>query len=60
MVLVNQILLVFSILKSSINTIKNNERFIQILHKADKEESNELFLDFLKEQPFGQSINLKK
>ena len=31
----------------------------KFLHKADKEESNELFLDFLKEQPFGQSINLK-
>ncbi|WP_150115732.1 AAA family ATPase, partial [Staphylococcus epidermidis] len=56
----SNIISVFHFLKSSINTIKNNERFIQILHKADKEESNELFLDFLKEQPFGQSINLKK
>ncbi|MFK3433875.1 AAA family ATPase [Staphylococcus aureus] len=56
----SNIISVFHFLKTSINTIKNNERFIEILHKADELNSKTSFSNFLKVQPFGQSINLKR
>ncbi|WP_032605602.1 AAA family ATPase [Staphylococcus epidermidis] len=56
----SNIISVFHFLKSSINTIKNNERFIQILHKADKEESNELFLDFFERTTIWSIYKFKK
>lgn len=60
----SNIISIFHFLNTSIHTIKNNESFLKILQEANQddinESFNESFLNYLKNQPFGQSINLKK
>lgn len=56
----SNIISIIHFLKTTLTTLNNNERFSKLLHEVENSKKDEELIEYFKQLPYNQTINLKK